>query len=71
MFTLLEFFGYHFTLELQQLNKRCYKVIVPMALHHVPVPKSVKSFMNMGENIDTEKVVCMFKKSIVISGMTG
>jgi hypothetical protein len=37
----------------------------------VPVPKFIKPFMQLGTGIDNNKVVCKYKKNMVMEDMTG
>ncbi len=60
MFSLLEFLGEPLVVTLQQLNRRCYEVIVPLALGQVFIPKTLPPLISMGYDIDDTKVVCKY-----------
>jgi hypothetical protein len=71
MFTLISFFGDHLKLEFQLLNRIGYKVIIPNALSIVAVPKFLKPFIRMGFEIDPARVICKFRKQILVEGISG
>ena len=71
MFSLLAFVPDHILIKLQMINRRCYYVILPLAIKIVRIPKFVKPFELMGQDIDPKKVGCKRLQAIFIEGKMG
>ncbi len=71
MFSLLDFLGEHIVVTIQLLNRRCYHVIIPLALRRIPVPKILPPLIGMGFDIDVTVLRCMYLKHVVVGGIDG
>ncbi len=71
MFSLLAFVPDHNLIKLQMINRRCYYVILPLAIKIVRIPKFVKPFELMGQVIDPKKVGCKRLQAIFLEGKMG
>ncbi len=71
MSALISWLGNHHRLKFQLINKRCYEIIIPHTLYRVAIPKSLKPFIRMGEDIDPKKVICKHKQKVIVSDLPG